>query len=1353
MGNLISGNKASGIHVVSLTGPVTNGNVIEGNRIGTNATGTAPIPNGNGTPTLFQNSGVSILGATNTIVGGTAAGAGNLISGNGLFGVYVRSSGSYTATGNRIEGNYIGTNAAGSAAIANGQDGVRIESGGNVVGGTTSEARNIISGNTQHGVFLTGELANDNQIQGNYIGTTGDGQLALGNGLDGIPIVSGANNLIGGSTAGAGNLISGNGRYGVLIQGSLANLNKLEGNYIGTNASGMSAIANTQSGVLIESALNVVGGTQAGARNVIGGNGLHGINLNGGLANGNSIQGNYIGLTADGLSALAPIVLGKYGIQVSSGATNNTIGGTTPEARNTISGHNVGVNLETSSNANFVKGNYIGTDFTGLNAVPNSVGVYVFHASNNIIGGSLAGAGNVISGNNNAGVVINGGGAGAVTTENSITGNLIGLKVGGLSALGNRNGVEVYYASLTYIAGNIVSGNFIGIAIRSNNTQVHGNYIGTDLSGTTAIPNTLDGVYLDTGTANYIGGLTAEEGNVISGNGRHGIFLTDLTVGSTTGNQILKNRIGTDVSGLVPLGNTLDGVHIFKSSDNFVGESPDLGNVIAFNGRNGVTIASTGNVINGILNNAIHSNGALGIDLAPLDGGGNPIFGVTANDSGDGDSGPNGLTNFPVLANATAYPFGAGMRLAVQGSLDVPVNSKVQFFRSTACDSSGNGEGQTFLGEISLAYNGSVMNFNQTLTLPAGVFLNAGDTITATAISNLGTSEFSACLPVQIPTLTINDISVNEGNSGTTNATFTVTLSNVQGAPGPITVNYATSNGSATAGSDYTATSSTLTFNAPFNQNTITQTIIVPVIGDTTVESNETFNVNLTGNVGATLIDSQGAGTIVNDDSSSCSTITVNPATLLNGLTQVPYSQTLSATGGSGFYTFSLTSGTLPAGLMLSGNMIVGTPTTAGASTFTIRATDDNNCFGERSYTIVIGTSGLMYYPLARPVRLLDTRPGASPNACVQPNTPIQANTPFTLPARGTCEGLVIPANATTITGNVTTVQSGGGFLTLYPSDAPRPTVANTNYLPNEILNNAFTVGVGANDGAIKIFVTSNTDVVIDVTGYYAPVSTLGLYFHPLPKPIRLLETRQNQPGCVTTNTPLQAGSTRTQTGVITCDGVTIPSDALALVGNATTVDPAGEGFLTLYTANATQPFVSSSNFVTGQIMNAPFTVGLSPSGDFKIYTTRTTNLVVDITGYYSSQVSGINGQGLLFTSLGSPLRLLDTRPGEPGCYTPGAPMNSGQVYTQQTQSACTNLIPTARALIGNATVVNPAGLGFLTFWPSNANQPLIATSNYTAGQIFNRYFKIGLAPDGSFKRFSLQTTHLVLDISGFFAP
>ncbi|HMX27860.1 MAG TPA: hypothetical protein PKC13_19880, partial [Blastocatellia bacterium] len=423
---------------------------------------------------------------------------------------------------------------------------------------------------------------------------------------------------------------------------------------------------------------------------------------------------------------------------------------------------------------------------------------------------------------------------------------------------------------------------------------------------------------------------------------------------------------------------------------------------------------------------------------------------------------------------------------------------------------------------------------------------------------------------------------------------------------------------------------------------------------------------------------------------------------------------------------------------------------------FTITATDANGCTGSRSYSVTIsdiggggGTTGLQFYPLVHPVRLLETRAGQS--GCFTPGAPIAGGTSRTQPARGLCDGLTIPANAAAITGNITTVQSGGGYLTLYPSNAAQPLVANTNYAANEIVNNVFTVGLG-NDGAFKIFALNTTDVVVDVTGYYAPPATGGLYFHPLPKPIRLLETRAGFTGCFTPNAPLQGGTNTAQLGQTSCGGVIIPAGAQALVGNATTVGPQGGGYLTLYPANAAQSLVASSNFLNGQVMNAPFTVGLSPSGDFNIFTTTTTDLVVDVLGYYSAQLNDVNGAGLLLYSLPSPTRLLDTRLGTSGCFTPGAPISSGSTMTQTATGVCTAIPATAKAIVGNATVVNAQG-GYLTFWPSNAQQPLVATSNYQTGQVFNRHFTVGLGADGAFKIFALNTTDLVIDVSGFFAP
>ncbi len=301
-------------------------------------------------------------------------------------------------------------------------------------------------------------------------------------------------------------------------------------------------------------------------------------------------------------------------------------------------------------------------------------------------------------------------------------------------------------------------------------------------------------------------------------------------------------------------------------------------------------------------------------------------------------------------------------------------------------------------------------------------------------------------------------------------------------------------------------------------------------------------------------------------------------------------------------------------------------------------------------------------------------------------------------------------------------------------------------------------MGLGAGDGAFKIFVTSNTDVVVDVTGYYAPPGAGRLYFHPLPRPVRLLETRAGFMGCYAPGAPLPGNTDSTQQATGSCDGLTIPAAAKAIVGNATTVNPGGTGsqYFTLFPADAAQPLVASSNYLAGQIMNAPFTVGLSPGGAFKIYPTTDTDLVIDVSGYYSTEASDVNGAGLLFYPLQRPVRLLETRPGFGGCYTPGAPLAAGSTRTQPARGVCDGLtIPTnAAGIIGNATVVVPSAGGYLTFWPSGAAQPTVAASNYTAGQVFNRHFTVGLGEaDGAFNIFTLATTHLVIDLSGYFAP
>ncbi|MBS1788050.1 MAG: putative Ig domain-containing protein [Acidobacteria bacterium] len=488
-----------------------------------------------------------------------------------------------------------------------------------------------------------------------------------------------------------------------------------------------------------------------------------------------------------------------------------------------------------------------------------------------------------------------------------------------------------------------------------------------------------------------------------------------------------------------------------------------------------------------------------------------------------------------------------------------------------------------------------------------------------------------------------------------------------------------------------------------------------------------------------------------------CLGLTINPGTLPDGTVGAAYNQTITAMGEAPPYTFAISTGTLPAGLSLATNgALTGVPTAVGAYNFSVQASDANGCIGAQPYTVTIhesaSGSGLQFYPLAHPVRLLDTRAGQA--GCDAPGAKITGGTSRTQTAAGrTCDGLTIPANAAALVGNATSVQSGGGYFTLYPSDIAKPNSANSNYSANQILNSLFTVRLGANDGAFKIFVSTDTDIVVDVTGYYAPPSASGLYFHPLPKPVRMLDTRQGASACFAPGLPLQGDSTRTQIGTTTCDNVLIPAGALALTGNATTVSPQANGFLTLYPADAARPLIASANYQPGVNLNSPFMVGLAPSGQFNIYVASTTDLVVDVTGYYSTQLNDSNGQGLLFNALAAPTRLLDTRAGQTACYTPNVSMTGGASYLQPATGACSNVPATAKAVVGNATTLNSAANGYLTFWPSDAAQPLIATSNYRTGIDFNRHFTVGLGADGAFKRYAASTTDLVVDLVGYFAP
>ena len=358
-------------------------NVIEGNFIGTDVTGTADLGNGS--------TGVRIRSANN-MIGGMTPSARNVISGNND-GVSMWFSG---ATGNVVQGNYIGTDLTGTVDLGNSFEGVEIFADGNTIGGKSAATRNVISGNNSSGVGIS-SVAGNNVVQGNYIGTDASGTSSLGNGT-GVSIF-GPNNTIGGTAAAARNIISGN-SFGLFIAGSSASGNVVQGNYIGTDVTGIADVGNTSHGVRIgvSASNNTIGGTIAGTRNIISGNNFNGINLTGVGTTGNTIQGNYIGTDVTGTADLGNSF---DGVLISSSASGNTVGGTIAGAGNVISGNNSdGIEIVGSGvTGNLVQGNLIGTQIDGTTPLGNSRhGVIIgSSASENSIGGATNGAGNTIA--------------------------------------------------------------------------------------------------------------------------------------------------------------------------------------------------------------------------------------------------------------------------------------------------------------------------------------------------------------------------------------------------------------------------------------------------------------------------------------------------------------------------------------------------------------------------------------------------------------------------------------------------------------------------------------------------------------------------------------------------------------------------------------------------------------------------------------------------------------------------------------------------------------------------------------------------------------------------------------------
>jgi hypothetical protein len=478
------------------------------------------------------------------------------------------------------------------------------------------------------------------------------------------------------------------------------------------------------------------------------------------------VAGCFIGTTATGETA-AP---NGTGVEIDN--SSNTLGGLNVGDRNVISASNGsglgsgdGVYVPDQSHnplklaptGNQIENSYIGLDATGTKTLPNNLGVQD-NASGDIYGGTGAGVGNVISGNN----------FGGIRSDSSITiqGNLIGTDATGNIALGNGNSGEgifdnqVNVGTITIvISGNVVSGNQTGIElITALGSQtfytISNNLVGTNAAGTAALGNTAAGMYL-VGVSNAL-----IKGNVISANGTGVMFQYPEVQSQPAQNDVMQgNLIGTDKTGKLALGNKTDGIMIASGNGIEIGGSgAGQGNLIAYNGQDGINVQQGEQ--DQFTQNAIFGNKSTGIYLVW---------------QGNQNATPPVLTFTP----------GSGNSGTLSGKLSWGANSTyvVEIYSNQTDPTTGKEQGATFVQDVSVTTDGTGKG-SFSVTEPTGVYYTATATDSSGNSSVFSNAVGASSLPALPPTQTSVTTSLNPSTPGQT-VTFTaiVTSSGYQGTP------------------------------------------------------------------------------------------------------------------------------------------------------------------------------------------------------------------------------------------------------------------------------------------------------------------------------------------------------------------------------------------------------------------------------------------------------------------------------------------------------------------------------------------------------------------------------------------
>ena len=544
-------------------------------------------------------------------------------------------------------------------------------------------------GNFRSGIVTQFNRLND-AFYKNFVGIRADGITVAKNGT-GLSVGSGSSGFVIG-TPGQGNVFSGNGN-GLFMSNLHSNLT-VQGNKFGTDSTGMVAVPNT-TGMNFQAPGSTVGGSGVGEGNQFAANSTTGISLAG---NGPYfVLGNTFGLDATGNG-----VIPGTSVQIDVGGGSGTVIGS-PTCGNIFAAGTeaiVGHSILTGSLT--IQNNVIGFTKSGSSA-PLAIGILLQSCKNIAIGGLNPNEGNVIGNCNNQAVV-----ADSASSVITVNGNFIGTNAAGTAAAANLQGGVFIPSTSATVIGNVISGNKVyGVQLSMTsssvgNAIVKNNKIGTDVTGTVALPNDI-GLWLSNGNNNQIGGPNAGDGNIISGNNSFGLRILN-NGGSDPANTLVQgNKIGVDAFG-APLGNKAAGIFITNGTGHHITQ-----NSIAFN---------TGAV-------------ALGIDINPS--------GSNANDTGDPDTGANNKQNFPVLTAASI----AASTVQITGTLNSAANGTytIEFFANTSADPTNFGEGEVYVGTTTVTTDASGnASFNVTFS---GSY-SAKPIFSSTATdANGSTSEFS----------------------------------------------------------------------------------------------------------------------------------------------------------------------------------------------------------------------------------------------------------------------------------------------------------------------------------------------------------------------------------------------------------------------------------------------------------------------------------------------------------------------------------------------------------------------------------------------------------------------------------